>query len=463
MHPLVSRRLGPFAPSFLIGVGICGAFAMAWFTKAPRQLTQRPPSQVIHTFSPSQILDQLPIPTGTSLIQKSLAAAIAKTHSLPSKPENWVLVAELLAQFQRDSSDPRYYAAAESAYQQALRLDPQSIPAIVGMAWVTGGRHQFDQSIAWAQRALINDPECIPAFGILGDADLELGDYESAFQHYQKMMDLRPDLSSWSRGAHLLWVTGDSRKAIRLMQKAIDAGAPFAENTAWCRAKMATMLFAQGAILPAQDIIDPCLSVESSNVHILLIAAQLAEGRRDFDQAASYYQTILTSRPHPEALAALGDLETTRGNLAAAEIYYQKVEALHQDLVASGGHDHSFMARFYADHDRNLIEALRMAEEHKLTKNVHEADTLAWVYFKNGLLPQAIKAMELALSQHTLDPETHYHAGLIAQAQGDLSAARKHLNKALNMNPHFSLRQAPLALAALEKLSPAPSNLSAGK
>ena len=72
------------------------------------------------------------------------------------------------------------------------------------------------------------------ALGILGDGAVELGDYEKAFDQYQKMMDARPHLSSWSRGAHLLWLTGNRSKAMWLMERAIKAGAPFAENTAWC-------------------------------------------------------------------------------------------------------------------------------------------------------------------------------------------------------------------------------------
>ncbi len=43
------------------------------------------------------------------------------------------------------------------------------------------------------------------------------------------------------------------------------------------------------------------------------------------------------------------------------------------------------LARFYADHDRKLPEALAMAEaEYKATPNVFAADTLAWCYYKNG-------------------------------------------------------------------------------
>ena len=124
-----------------------------------------------------------------------------------------------------------------------------------------------------------------------------------------------------------------------------------------------------------------------------------------------------------------------------AEKFYQQVEALHAANLKSSHHDHSFMARFYADRNRNLPEALRMAEEHKLTKNVTEADTLAWVYFKSGLLPQAIDAMKRALAQNTPDPEFHYHAALIAQAYGDQQSSQKHFAQVAAMNPSFNLLQ----------------------
>ena len=65
---------------------------------------------------------------------------------------------------------------------------------------------------------------------------------------YQQMLDIRPDISSYSRGAHLLWLTGDKRKATWLMYKAILTGAPYAENTAWCQTQLALILFNSGAI-----------------------------------------------------------------------------------------------------------------------------------------------------------------------------------------------------------------------
>ena len=399
-----------------------------------------------------QILAQIPAPAGKSATDQALAAALAKVQEKDQVAARWVVLGDVLAQVLRDTADEHYYDLAEATYEYALRLEPKNVDAMTGMAWVTGGRHYFDKSRDWANRSLTLDDTNAAAYGILGDADVELGDYEAAYTHYQKMMDLKPDLSSWSRGAHLLYLTGDTKKALWLLEKAIKAGSPFAENTAWCRAKLAMLLFSQGALLPASQAIEAPLKVGSKNAHILLAAARIAAASGDMSVAEKYYRTILESGPNHFALVELGDLLATTEKKAEAEKYYEQAEELDQAQTARAGHSHMAMAKFYADHDRKPIEALRMAEARKLTRNVNEADTLAWVYFKNGDQPHAIEAIKRALSQKTQDAEIHFHAGMIAAKFGDRVSAQNHLQTALSINPHFSLMQAPVAVATLQEL-----------
>ena len=73
-----------------------------------------------------------------------------------------------------------------------------------------------------------------------------MGDYDMAFEHYQKMLDLKPGMGSYSRAAHLLFITGDFKKANLLMSKAIGSGGAYSENAAWCIAQKALLDFAQG-------------------------------------------------------------------------------------------------------------------------------------------------------------------------------------------------------------------------
>jgi tetratricopeptide (TPR) repeat protein len=448
------RRVAIRAASLMLCLGVAWAAAvMAKNSATKHDVAERTPASEAARKTPEQILDGLPVGTSNSQTDQAITEAIQRVRIKPLEAGLWVNLGDALAQKLRDTANQNYYLHAETAYQRALELDSKNVDALTGMAWVTGGRHGFDQSIQWANKAIAIEPGAVAAHGIIGDAALEIGDYDQAYDQYQVMMDLRPDLSSWSRGAHLLWLTGDKTKAVWLMDKAIKSGAPFAENSAWCRAKLAMMHFNDGALLLAEQVLEPALKGSSHNTHVLLAAGKIAAARQDITAAIKFNQTVLEGGPNHEALVALGDLHAANGELELAEEFYVKVEALHAAHLTGGVHDHMQMARFYADHDRNLVEALRLAEQHKLTRNVIEADGLAWVYFKNGDQVHAIESIKLALSQGTPDPEIHYHAGLIAEAAGDLLSARKHLIQALELNPHFNLIQAPIAEKMLEGLT----------
>ena len=103
------------------------------------------------------------------------------------------------------------------------------------------------------------------------------------------------------------------------MEKAIKAGGPFAENTAWCRAKLAMMHFHQGAFVPAAQVLEPPLKAGSKNIHVQLAAGRIATARDDLAAAEKHFQTALEAGPNHDALVALGDLCMAKGAKAAAE------------------------------------------------------------------------------------------------------------------------------------------------
>jgi Flp pilus assembly protein TadD len=110
------------------------------------------------------------------------------------------------------------------------------------------------------------------------------------------------------------------------------------------------------------------------------------------------------------------------------------------------------LARFYADHDRQLPDALAAAEAaHRESSSIHVLDTLAWCLHKNGRHEKARRTIEAALKWKTPDANIHYHAGMIYARLGEKESARRHLKLALQINPHF----APIgATIALQELAP---------
>ncbi len=273
------------------------------------------------------------------------------------------------------------------------------------------------------------------------------------------MLDIRPDISSYSRGAHLLFLTGDTRKATWLMAKAIRAGSPYAENTAWCRAQLALMLFHTGALLPAEQVLEDALDKTPNSHHVLAAMGKVKAAQKDYKGAIAFYKKAVVIAPEHNALVALGDLYQLSGNKDEAEKQYALVEKLHQKSHAGGvQHSDTQLAQFYADHDRNLIEALRMAEQRKLSDNVFDADTLAWCYYKNGQYGKAKDAIRRALSRRTPDAKILFHAGMIHARLGDRPAAQDYLHRALSLNPNFSPLDAPVAAETLKKLGQVADN-----
>jgi tetratricopeptide (TPR) repeat protein len=387
-------------------------------------------------------------PTSDSEINKSSEAA----RSHPTEAA-WSRLGDALMQKARETMDLSYYGRAEAAYRKSLAINPNYANALVGIAWVMSGRHEFEQSIEWANKALKGEPNRADAYGLLGDAATEMGDYDSAFEHYQKMLDLKPDIASYSRSAHLLFITGGFKKATLLMSKAIGAGGAYPENKAWCIAQMALLDFAQGAYLAAEQLLTQGLIETPNNYHLLAAMGRVKAGMKDFPGAIEYYKRAQDIVPQHEVVVALGDLYTLEGRTEEANRQYALVDVIRKLNQANGVIGDLQIAQFLADHGRDLEEALRMAEtEYKTRPTVYGADTLAWCYYKTGRIPEARKYSSKALSQNTPEAIFLYHRGLILAKAGEIGEARKALYQALSQNPYFEPLSAVEAMKMVQEL-----------
>ena len=407
-------------------------------------------------------LDAIPTPPALTAADHGIAKWAGMLRRNPNDDKIWVRLGDTLMQKPRETSNPHYYSCAEQVYRQALARNANSADAMTGLAWVESDRNQFDKSTDWANKAVALDPQDNTAYGLLGDADAALGHYDAAYTHYQKMLDIRPDIASYSRGAHLLAMDGNSRKAMWLMIKAIKTGSPYAENTAWCRTQLALMLFDEGALLPAEQTLQAALKTTPRDAEALAAMGTFKAARGSYPEAISFYKKSVAIAPTLASLAALGDLYQRTGDKADAEHQYAQVQALHDQNAEADVDDHMQMAQFYADHDRNLAQALQLAELSKSSQNVNDADTLAWCYYKNGRQEEAKAAIGTAMARHTPDAAILFHAGMIYAKAGDRVTAGKYLAYALSTNPAFSVRDAKMAADTLKQLGSQPSGAATG-
>jgi tetratricopeptide (TPR) repeat protein len=110
-------------------------------------------------------------------------------------------------------------------------------------------------------------------------------------------------------------------------------------------------------------------------------------------------------------------------------------------------------ALFYADHGMDFEASLQKARAaYKARPSIHAADVLAWTLYKSGNSKEARKYSEEALKLGTRDPLKLFHAGMISESLGQKEQARKYLQQAIDLNPHFSLLYSDDAAGALKSL-----------
>jgi tetratricopeptide (TPR) repeat protein len=434
------------------GVGLAVAAGLAaWPARAPSSATD--PEQAREAPDPQAFLAGLPAGRAGADADKVVAALSARLKASPSDARLWASLGDALMQKARETADAAYFAHAERAFQTALGQEPDLPDALVGLAWVAGGRHEFERSVEWAEKALAARPDDPNPHALIGDARMELGDYEAAGRHFQAMLDLRPDQASYCRGAQWLFATGDVRKALWLMRKAVEAGGRYTENTAWCIAQMALMHFHTGALLPAEQQVNTALKKAPDNHHLLAVAGRLKAARGEYGAAIELYRKAAAAAPQHDTLVALADLYRLTGEPGKAAEQESLVEATHKLNKANGVRGDAQLARFWADRGRNLPEALALAEEeYRARKNVAVADALAWCLFKSGRPADADAVMRKALKHKTPDPSLLYHAGAIQAALGRRADAARLLYQALSLNSRFHPVDANAASALLAEV-----------
>ena len=155
-------------------------------------------------------------------------------------------------------------------------------------------------------------------------------------------------------------------------------------------------------------------------------------------EAIDHYTQAQAAVPLPEYSAALEDLYDTAGKPDEARKQAARLAVIERMDQAAGFPANRNLALAYADHGRSLDHALAMIkDEMKTRRDIYEHDALAWVLYQSKQYAEARHASEKAIELGTPEPAFYYHAGMIALALGDRDTARKHLERALALNPEF--------------------------
>ncbi|TMD16579.1 MAG: tetratricopeptide repeat protein [Chloroflexi bacterium] len=382
---------------------------------------------------------------------------IAQTQAkLKTHPNDWQAV-DLLAgaylQKVREVGDPSYYPKVETLLNRALAHDASDAEATTLIGTLALARHQFMAALDWGRKAHALDPASSRALGIIGDAQTELGRYPEALRSVQQMVDLRPDLSSYARVSYARELFGDVPGAIEAMQKAVEAGGPVPENSAYTRVLLGNLYLNAGRPQQADREYRQALFEYPGYPYGLAGIARVEAATGRYPDAVGHYRQAVDTYPLPDFVIALGDVYAATGDQRRASETYDLAAAEQQLYRANGVDLDAELALFDADHRRDLSAALLAARAAMADRpSVRTADILAWTLFQTGDDRDAEAASRQALRLGTQDATMFFHRGMIEARLGQTAAAIADLHQALYINPYFSLLWAPVARSTLTSL-----------
>ena len=342
------------------------------------------------------------------------------------------------------TGDPRLYGPAERNLRRALALQPDYAAALRGLAAVAASRHRFAESLRYAEQARRLEPDVASVYGLIGDANLELGRYAKAFASFDRMNAMKPSASAYARISYARELRGDVDGAIAAMRLATRA-VPFGEPAAWTRTLLGGLLAGAGRQDEAAFRFREALALRPGYPGALGGLAELAIGRGDDAAALSYLRRAGRDSVVPEYQATLGDVLERLGRLPEARRAWAEADRLERLFAANGGRNLLETAEFDLNHDRNFRSALDRARRGRAERPSVEGDhVLAWALYKNGRCAEARAVSLRSFRLGTLDIDGLYHHSLIEACLGNDRAAAAYRAKVQRLDPQY-LAAAPSA------------------
>ena len=447
---------------FILALGGCVLFALTIDLWETRSRTHQPPSAASSGKEQSLLAREvnpcaiaLAPHKGNEKIDREIrglqaAARANPEHADTMKRLGWAFVTKA-----RLAYDPGYYKLGEQC-SLCVRLKNADDPdALLLQGHILQSEHKFRDAEPIAVR-LVAIRHNAADYSLLGDVLMEQGRLTEAVGAYQKMIDLRPDLQSYTRVAHMRWLKGDLNGAIEVMRMAVTSGSPCdPEATAWAYTRLGLYELQAGDTERAKESAILAGQFAENYAAALLLRGRILLAEDHAQDAIELLQPAATLTRLPEYEWTLADALREAGKPpAAAEV--------ERSLIRHGAlDDPRTFALYLATRGQQLEQALQLAEEELDTRaDVFTLDALAWALNASGRIAEARAYSSKALSEGTQDARLFYHAGRIALAAGDSVGARRafarsdRIKQTLMPSERDDLNKQFAVLSAREKSQP---------
>ncbi len=378
--------------------------------------------------------------------QERVAGLMKTLEAKPNDAKAKLQLAKEFMQEGRATGDFTYYnAAALSLIDEVLAADPQHFEAGCLKALVLLSQHRFAEARELAEKARQQNPYNAFVYGLLTDACVEMGDYEQAVATTDKMVQIRPDIRSYSRVSYLREIHGQHAQAIEAIQMAVAAGYPGNEDTEWARMVLAHLYEDNNQLDKAEAEYQKALQERPEYPFALAGLGRIARYRQDYPAAIRYFEQARTVMADLSFLEELSDLYRLNNQPdKAAECARITLEALTADNISdgadpAGGHysdrDIALMYLKTCEYDKALDYARR--EHTRRPQNIDACETLAWALFKKGQYAEALPLMQTALRTGSKVPERLVRGGLVLVANGQHAEGWAMVDQGLALKPYL--------------------------
>ena len=163
--------------------------------------------------------------------KRSSDSLLALIKDNPTDSKSQLRLAQLYIQEARVTGNYAYYDVAAMKYINDVNLDSLDFNGLVFKSLIYMSQHHFADGLVVAHTAQQVNPYNAYVYGLLVDGNVEMGNYDTAVYYADKMVSVRPDLTSYSRVSYLREIFGDYAGAIKAMRMAVEAGGAGDEHT----------------------------------------------------------------------------------------------------------------------------------------------------------------------------------------------------------------------------------------
>jgi tetratricopeptide (TPR) repeat protein len=366
------------------------------------------------TANVTPLLGTGPVSTSRVDLERTIVTMRERVAKTPDDVPAAVLLADALLRQTRVSGNAGLASEAEAVLLAVLKHDSERYDARRMLAATYLSQHRFADALREAERCRTVRADDAWVWGVIGDAHLERGEYNSAFDAFDRMTAIKPTAAAYARVSYARELQGDLAGALRTMRMAAEAtSAHDPESLAWHHAQLGQLHLEMDQLSDARRQFLAAAHAFPGHPFAQIGIARVAEAAGDVRGALDIVMAILETSPTPADLAYAGDLMAKLGQTDAAERQYRLAEAAWQ----TDAPEPSRLARFLAMRGRRLDDAIAIGEKARVDRNdIFTADALAWAYFQTGRIDRAKTLMSLALRTGTRDRVIRAHAAEISRA-----------------------------------------------